>query len=145
MEASSLTQGYNYLGIIDDAVDRFPWRFKITPKSLDHSLAIQLLTGRPILLNDGYLIQHPIARESLMQRDGLLWSMIDVGFVHVMARGEIEGYTLPEMPEVMSNRGVKSYQRLVNDEIPDAPSWRSLRPHLERLDKRLRDKQQLVK
>jgi hypothetical protein len=59
-----LEDGFNYLGTIDDVVVRYPWQFKINKKRLEHSLATQLINGRPIVLNDGYLLQHEVGQEA---------------------------------------------------------------------------------
>ena len=54
---------FSYMGIVDDVVLRYPWNFKITKKRLEHSLAVQIITGSPILINDGYFVLHPIVQE----------------------------------------------------------------------------------
>ena len=129
-------EGFTYLGTIDDMVVKYPWRFKVTEKSLNHSLAIHLLDGHPILINDGYLVQHPLGRAALLDKESLLWELIKVGFVNVMARGA-RRYGLAEMPLRMSKEGIKSYQWIIDDQVPGV-SWKDLRASLELLDDTLR-------
>lgn len=128
--------GYNYLGTLDDAVARHPWRFKLSGSRLNHSLAVQLIDGRPILLNDGYLVNHPMGRASVMDRSNLLWEMIEAGYVAVMARGG-DRYGIHEMPERMAGR-IESFRLVVEDRLGDGVAWSDYRARLEEIDARLR-------
>lgn len=122
----------SYMGTIDDVVQRYPWNFKLTKKRLEHSLAIQIITGSPVLLNDGYMTLHPVAQQAILDRDGLIWSMINMGYLRVMARG-FNRYGLDEMPLVMAEKGgVNSYAELIQK-----PIWPSLKQALTKLDTRL--------
>ena len=134
------TQGYNYLGTIDDVAVRHPWRFKLTESALNHSLITQLLDGRPVLLNDGYLVHHPLARQAVLDRNSLLWELMRVGFVRVMSRGG-DDYTLAEMPYRMSK--VQSFFDLVHDQVKDV-RWKELRAALEETDQELRARGHLI-
>ncbi len=128
--------GYNYLGTLDDSVERFPWSFKTDEKRLDHSLAVQLITGRPILLNDGYLLQHSLCIKAILDRESLLWALIDSGFISIMSRG-FNQFPLHEMPVRMS-ASVETMRMLINDKIPGAPPWNEYRDKLEDIDNRMR-------
>ncbi len=128
------TTGFNYLGTIDDVAVRFPWRFKLTESALNQSLLTQVIDGRPVLLNDGYLVQHAIARQAVTDRQSLLWELMRVGFVRVMSRGG-NRYGLAEMPERMSK--IDSFFDLVHDQVPGV-TWKTLRMHLEDADRTLR-------
>lgn len=134
------TEGFNYLGTIDDVAVRFPWRFKLTESALNHSLITQLIDGRPVLLNDGYLVQHAIARQAVLDQDSLLWELMRVGFVRVMARGG-DRYTLAQMPEKMQK--VRSFFDLVHGQIPGV-DWPELRNALTDADALLRPRGYLV-
>lgn len=132
--------GVNYYGSIDDVVHRYPWKFKLTSQRLFHSMAAQVIDGRPLLLNDGYLVNHPVARSAVLQKDNLLWALLEKGFVKLYVRGG-ENYNLQEMPERMSH--VESFRDLVGDRVPGV-SWRELRRKLASVDKRMRDHGALV-
>lgn len=129
--------GFNYLGTIDDVAVRHPWRFKLDETRLTHSLLTQLLDGRPVLLNEGYLVHHPIARQALLDRDSLLWELIDAGFVQVLTRAGAER-RLDEVPPALA-RTIDSFSHLVNDEIPGV-RWAALRDSLRDADHSLRER-----
>lgn len=142
MEGNVTSLGYNYLGTLDDSVDRFPWLFKITEARLNHSLAVQLITGRPILLNDGYLVQHKLCAKSIIDRDSLLWSLIDSGYVSIMSRG-FGRYPLQDMPVAMSE-SVESMRLLVENRLPDLPPWDEYKHRLADVDARIRTSSKFV-
>lgn len=139
MQAPDAT-GFNYLGTIDDVAVRYPWRFKLTESALNHSLLTQVIDGRPVLLNDGYLVQHAIARQAVTDRQSLLWELMRVGYVRVMSRGGGR-YGLAEMPERMAKIG--SFDDLVHDRIPGV-DWRTLRKDLDDVDRLLRGRGHLL-
>lgn len=133
-KANTMT-GFNYLGTIDDVVQRYPWRFKITQDLLNHSLATQLIDGRPLLINDGYLVLHPVAQSAIMDRENLLWTLISEGFVNVLSRG-YGVYGLHDMPEKMQST-IESFDLLVNGRIDGAPAWNELKKQLKKIDQHL--------
>lgn len=117
----------SYLGTVDDSVFRYPWRFKISKARLEHSLAVQIITGSPVLINDGHFILHPIIQESLLSKDSLIWAMAKVGYLRIMSRG-YGSYGLDEMPIKMATAGgVDSFKALI------------ARPDWSEIQKRLRD------
>jgi hypothetical protein len=135
-------EGFTYLGTIDDMVVKYPWRFNVTEKSLNHSLVIQLIDGRPILLNDGYLVQHRLGRAALLDKNSLLWELIKSEFVRVMARGG-RRYGLAEMPVKMAEEGIVSYQWIVDDQVQGV-LWAELRGALDVLDATLTKSNYLI-
>lgn len=134
-------EAYTYLGVLDDAVSRYPWQFRLTGKTLDYLLAVELIHGKPVLLNDGYLVNNEIARTALMQHDGLLWELIERGFLRIMARGGSQ-YGLHEMPLRMAPT-IPTFRDLVGDRVAGA-RWSELQPRLKRLDRRLREAEHLI-
>lgn len=117
----------SYLGTVDDSVFRYPWRFKISKARLEHSLAVQIITGSPVLINDGYFILHPLIQESLLNKDSLVWAMLKAGYLRIMSRG-YGSYSLDEMPIKMATvGGVDSFKDLI------------ARPDWSEVQKRLRD------
>jgi hypothetical protein len=136
----NLSEGFNYLGTIDDVAVRFPWRFTLTESALNHSLITQLIDGRPILLNDGYLVQHAIARQAVIDQQSLLWELMRVGYVRVMARGG-DRYTLDEMPSRMQK--VRSFFDLIHGQVGGV-EWPVLQRALQDADGQLRPRGYLV-
>jgi hypothetical protein len=117
------------MGIVDDVVLRFPWNFKITKKSLEHSLAVQIITGSPVLINDGYFVLHPIVQESIQDKNSLIWQMIKTGYLRIMARG-FGKFGLDEMPIRMATDGkVRSFQELI-----EKPEWKQIQATLREVD-----------
>ena len=135
MTASSWT----YVGLLDDVAERYPWKFNLSKQFLEHLFVVELLHGKPLLLNDGYLVQNTYLRESILRREGLFWELLQAGFVSVMHRG----HSLAEMPEKMA-KNVDSMRALVSDHVTGI-EWKTFRPHLEQLDTDLRVRGQYVK
>ena len=123
--------GYTYFGLMDDSVARYPWKFKLSEARLNHSLAAQVIHGKPILLNDGYLVQHSLGQKAVTQREGLLWELLasDLDFVQVLSRGGAR-FGLHKMPEAMAPM-VESYKSLINDEFEGQVGWKELQPKLK--------------
>jgi hypothetical protein len=130
-----------YVGTLDDAVQRYPWKFRLDQRQLDHLLVVELIHGNPLLLNDGYLLLHPLCRAALMNEDGLLWHLIRAGFVRVMHRGG-DAFGLHELPSKMAP-AVSSFAKMLDGSVDDI-AWTELRPRVERLDGMLRDNGHLV-
>jgi hypothetical protein len=135
------SSAWTYMGVLDDAAVDHPWNFKLTDAELTHLLVVELLQGKPVLLNDGYLVNHPFARNAIVQRHGLLWELIQQGYVGVMARGGSR-YSLDQMPVEMA-RSVDSFRDLVAGRRADA-DWPILQRRLSTLDNFLRQTQQIV-
>jgi len=114
--------GYSYFGLMDDVVDRFPFEFSIDEKRIKFELITQLIDGKPLFLNDGYLVLHPVCSKSIQDQDGLVWNLLTRGFITVLHRGG-DDYRLDEMPEAMADRNVESYQKLVTDRLPGFIRW----------------------
>ncbi len=119
------SDGFVYLGTFDDVVQRYPWRFQVDDRYLRSTLARQAIEGRPVLLNDGYLINHPTLRLQLLDRSSLLWELIDHGFVGIMSRG-YGRFGIHEMPERMQH--IETFRRLIDGSTGD---WPKLRRRLE--------------
>jgi hypothetical protein len=130
-----------YIGILDDSVSRYPWQFAVNRESLNHLLAVELIHGKPILLNDGYLVNNELARAALLASDGLLWELIQQGFVRVMSRGGSQ-FGLDELPIRMSST-IPSFEAIVHNKVPGV-QWTELQRKLLQLDGRLRAENHLV-
>jgi len=55
----------HYYGLLDDVVQRYPWRYEIDYRSIQHHIVTSILYGKIVLLNDGYLISNPMAVRDL--------------------------------------------------------------------------------
>lgn len=130
-----------YFGLLDDSVSRFPWQFKIDKDYLDYLLSVELIQGKPVLLNDGYLVNNELIRNELMNEKGLLWELINKGFVKVMSRGRND-YGLDEMPVRMAKE-IPTFNSIIKNEIPGI-EWNDLRSKLHKLDMNLRSKNHLI-
>ncbi len=133
---STVQKSWIYMGLLDDKAVEFPWRFKVTDETLAHLLINELLHGNPVLLNEGYLVNNDFVSASVASKQGLLWELIDAGFVGVMHRGAGK-YSLAEMPSKMAH--IKSFrERTLRDDWPD------LERQLGELDRRLEANGNLV-
>lgn len=124
--------GYSYFGLLDDVLEQYPFDFKLNSKRLKFELSTQLIDGKPLILNDGYLVLHPVCSKSIQDMDGLIWHLITRGFITVLHRGG-KDYRLDEMPEVMANKNIKSYQNLVTDKIPGFIKWQEYKKILSHI------------
>ncbi len=138
---NAIDETMTYVGTLDDAVQRYPWKFRLDERQLDHLLTVELIHGNPLLLNDGYLLLHPLCRAALKNEDGLLWHLIRAGFVRVMHRGG-DAFGLHELPSKMAPK-VSSFARMLGGSVDDI-SWSELRPRVERLDQLLRNNGHLI-
>ena len=128
---------YTYMGLLDDSVTRFPWRFKLDAARLNHLLAVELVDGKPLLLNDGYLVNNDFIRASLQKRDGLVWELMRNGFIRVMSRGG-DAFGLHELPERMAPQ-IPSFGQVVGDR-----NWPAIRESLRQFDSELRASNGLI-
>lgn len=128
--------GFSYLGTLDDVVNRYPWRFKMDEARMNQSLVLQLVTGRPVLLNDGYIVNNEVLRRQLRNKDSLFWHLIHEGFIYIYSRGAGK-YGIHEMPERMAHIG--SFSDLIKGRVPGV-DWPKLREDLEDLHARVERK-----
>lgn len=118
-----------YSGLLDDAGRRYdPEVDPIGEDFFRRMIAKNVFFSGGILLNDGYLVNHPAARRELMREDSLLRVMMRTqNFVRVLTRSPI-GASVADMPVRMAEEGNQSFDRLVKSD-----EWTTLRPLLERL------------
>lgn len=113
-----------YSGLLDDVVDRY----KITPEVdatfFNRSILRNVFFSGRILINDGYLVNHPAALTQLMNEDSLLRTMIKTDFVRVLARQQ-DADAFANNPEIMAERGVESFRRLI-----DRKDWPQIKERL---------------
>lgn len=132
---------FTYMGLLDDMAVRYPWRFPVDDKTLDYLLTVELINGKPVLLNDGYLVNNEFVRKAIINRDGLLWELVRGGFVRVMSRGG-DDFGLHELPHRMAPQ-IPTFAAAVASELPGT-NWRELERALKELDMQLRSAQDLL-
>lgn len=130
---SSSQQGsYTYLGTVDDVVFRYPWDIPVDLKYLNDLLLRKAVMGERIVLNDGYLLNLPAARQALLEPSkSPLKFLIEQGFVRILSRQQ----TLAGLPVAMAHAGVESFAELLR-----SPEWQGqLKPLLTRWDAYLQE------
>lgn len=122
-----------YLGTIDDVVLRFPWPgISIDENFLIETILDHVLFGAPILINDGYLVNHPLARADLMKgKKSLILALVRKGFIKVLTRVD-DLSSLASMPEKMAADIITFQERI------SAEDWKAFRYNLADLGEELR-------
>jgi hypothetical protein len=123
-----------YLGVLDDVIFRYRPKPYGSEGFIKAVLAEGLLYGAPGLLNDGYLVQHPVLRDLLLRRDA--------GFLDLLQRDQVLVSSAIRPPSASIERrasvGVASHRTIVTsadwatlataiDDLPNASgtSWPS--------------------
>jgi hypothetical protein len=118
-----LQQALTYLGTLDDVVLRFPWEFETGQHAFNQMLIRKALLGEKVIINDGYLLNHPFARKALLEPESSpLKALIEANFVHIMSRTG----SLLNVAETMATQGVDSFTALIK-----SSEWPSLRTMLK--------------
>jgi hypothetical protein len=117
------TLQYTYTGLLDDVMIRYSNEYS-SADFFNKMIAKNIFFGGGIYINDGYLVNHPIARESLYNENSLLRRMLSEGFIRILTKAS-SANVLSEMPQRMANQGNRSYQELVNSN-----DWETLKPCL---------------
>lgn len=108
-----------YAGLLDDVMIRYgDGRGLLSEEFFNKMIVKNILFGSGIFLNDGYLVNHPIARRYLANPDSLLRVMIATGFIRILSR-EPDADLLAKMPEKMAASGNLQFQKLV-----DSREWK---------------------
>jgi len=110
-----------YTGLLDDVMIRYSEEF-LSEEFFNKMIVKNIFFGGGLYINDGYLVNHPIARKNLYNEKSLLRIMIDTGFIRVLTRTKSRE-SLSQMPNKMADQGVESFQRLVN-----SAEWHEFRP-----------------
>jgi hypothetical protein len=116
------TLQYTYTGLLDDVMVRYSNEY-LSEDFFNKMIAKNIFFGGGIYINDGYLVNHPIARRNLYNENTLLRRMLSEGFIHILTRTP-SASVLSEMPQRMAEQGNASFQELVNGE-----EWEVFRPN----------------
>ncbi|QHJ12264.1 hypothetical protein FX988_02515 [Paraglaciecola mesophila] len=128
-----MQQALTYLGTLDDVVQRYPWNIEIGLQQFNQMLIRKALLGEKIIINDGYLLNHPFARQALLNpTSSPLKALIEANFVQVMSRSG----SLLDVAEKMAAQGVESFQALQKSaEWPDLQRMlKQWEPGLQRIE-----------
>ncbi|MCF2949293.1 hypothetical protein L0668_14335 [Paraglaciecola aquimarina] len=118
-----MTQTFTYLGTVDDVVQRYPWEMDMGTQQFNQMLIRKALLGEKVIINDGYLLNHPVARQALLDpTSSPLKALIEADFVKIMSRSG----SLLDLAEKMSAQGVESFRTLLH-----SSEWPTLRAMLK--------------
>ena len=128
-----MQQALTYLGTLDDVVQRYPWNIEMGQQQFNQMLIRKALLGEKVIINDGYLLNHPFARQALLNpTSSPLKALIEANFVQIMSRSG----SLLDVAEKMSAQGVESFQALQkSSEWPALQSMlKQWEPGLQRIE-----------
>jgi hypothetical protein len=106
---------WTYDGTMDDMVTDYPWpgiSAVDTTSFLDSQLAYSVVTGSPMLLNDGYLVLNQACLKSLRKPDSPLRILIRKHHVKVLARHPNQ--SLEGMVRHGAKQNVKKFEHVLN-------------------------------
>jgi hypothetical protein len=116
---------YTYSGLLDDAVQRYLGD-DVDQEFFNRMIAKNIFFSGGILLNDGYLVNHPSVRREFMREDSTLRVMMrSSNFIRVLSR-EPTADALADMPLRMAAQKNASFERLVQ-----STEWNDLQPCLK--------------
>lgn len=110
-----------YSGLLDDVMLRYSDDY-LGEEFFNKMIAKNVLFGGGLYLNDGYMINHPVARRHLANDDSLLRVMLSNNFIRVLTRTTDPG-ALFDMPDSMARSGNTSFEDLIR-----SAEWQELRP-----------------
>ncbi|WP_158808582.1 hypothetical protein [Beijerinckia sp. L45] len=100
-----------YTGLLDDVMMRYSNDYA-SADFFNRIIAKNLFFGGGIYFNDGYLVNHPVARKALYNENSLLRAMLTTGFIRILTRTR-DGDALAAMPQSMAKQNNASYKQLV--------------------------------
>ncbi|QIR41892.1 hypothetical protein HCG51_35030 (plasmid) [Tolypothrix sp. PCC 7910] len=100
-----------YTGLLDDVMIRYSDEY-LSNDFFNKMIAKNIFFGGGLYINDGYLVNHPIARQYLYNDNSLLRRMLATGFIRILTRAS-SSEVLSRMPETMANQGNESFRQLV--------------------------------
>lgn len=101
-----------YTGLLDDVMIRYS-RDYANEDFFNRMIIKNVLFGGGIFINDGYLVNHEIARKHLTDDTSLLRFMLNTDFIRVLTRTQSKE-ELRNMPKKMAKENNESFKRLVN-------------------------------
>ena len=108
MTESSLKPTLTYTGLVDDFAQKYGDACIRTLDDLNNHLIAAVLTGHPLLINDGYIIMHPAIRDAVLNpKSSPLLKLAAAGYVKILTRN---GGDLETLADHMADQGIKSAQ-----------------------------------
>jgi hypothetical protein len=101
-----------YTGLLDDVMIRYSNEY-LSDDFFNKMIAKNIFFGGGLFINDGYLVNHPIARRYLYDDNSLLRRMLATGFVRILTRAN-SPEALSQMPVTMASQANASFMQLVN-------------------------------
>jgi hypothetical protein len=130
---------WTYAGALDDMVQSYPWtKIEMTKKKLDVHLAYAVVTGTPILINDGYLILHSACFESLRRADSPLRVLINKRYIRVLSRNSER--SLVQVVKDGAGQEITTYKKL----LQNSKRWNSVQRILDDFQSDLSSKDSFV-
>jgi hypothetical protein len=130
---------WTYAGALDDMVQSYPWaKIEMTKKKLDVHLAYAVVTGTPILINDGYLILNSACFESLRRADSPLRVLINKRYIRVLSRNSER--SLVQVVKDGAGQEITTYKKL----LQNSKRWNSVQRILDDFQSDLSSKDSFV-
>jgi hypothetical protein len=101
-----------YTGLLDDVMIRYSNEY-LSNDFFNKMIAKNIFFGGGMYINDGYLVNHPIARDYLRNDNSLLRRMLATGFIRILTRAS-SSEDLSQMPQKMADQGNESFRQLVS-------------------------------
>jgi len=114
MEDSSLKPRVTYTGLVDDFAQKYDDAPVMTLKDLNNHLITAVLTGHPLLINDGHIIMNPAIRDAVRNPQlSPLRELAAAGYVQILTRN---GGDLETLAERMADQGITTAQEIAGED-----------------------------
>jgi hypothetical protein len=131
MVESSLKPMLTYSGLVDDFAQRHGDASILTLKDFNNHLITAVLTGHPLLFNDGHIIMHPAIREAVLNpKSSPLQELAAAGYVKILTRN---GGDLETLADRMADEGITSAQQFGSQDYYAKQYLPALRRWMDRL------------
>jgi hypothetical protein len=102
---------YSYVGLLDDFAARNSDTAITTVSELNERLVLAVLFSDPLLINDGYVLQHAAVKTALIDpKASPLKALVEAGFVKILSRNANQ---LGSLAHVMADANISSAQDLL--------------------------------
>src|ERR1700722_15511935 len=131
MAESSLKPMLTYTGLVDDFATKYGDASIQTLKDFNNHLIGAVLTGHPLLINDGHLVMHPAIREAVLNpKSSPLQELTKAGYVKILTRN---GGDLETLADQMADQGITSAQQFGGQDYYKKQYQPALRPWMGHL------------
>jgi len=131
MTESSLKPMITYSGLVDDFAQKYDDACIQTLEDFNNHLIAAVLTGHPLLINDGHIIMHPAIRKAVLNpKSSPLQELAAAGYVKILTRN---GGDLETLADRMADQGITSAQQLGGQDYYTKQYLPALRAWMDRL------------